>query len=93
MQPLDGNAVAGTLFEHFGDEMTQARGSCVHCGATTQIAELRVYPRAPGAVVRCPSCGSVVIVLTEIRSTSRIHLSGLQLLPAEAGDSPTTEPF
>ena len=72
MQALDGNAIAGELFQHFGVEMTTVRGSCAHCRATAQIAELRVYSRAPGTVVRCPSCGSVVMVIVAIRETRRV---------------------
>ena len=79
MQALDGNAVAGQLFEHFGVEMTTARGACAHCGAEAQIGELQVYLRAPGSVVRCRRCGSVVIVLVEIRGEARANLDGFRL--------------
>lgn len=79
MEALDGNAIAGTLFEYFGAEMTTARGSCAHCGATAQIAELYVYGCAPGTIARCPSCGNVVLVLAEIRETVRVDLGGFQL--------------
>ena len=80
MQALDGNAIAGELFEHFGMEMTTARGSCARCGATSQIAELRVYSRAPGTVVRCPSCRDVVMVLIAIGETRRIDYQSFRLL-------------
>ena len=80
MEALDGNAIAGELFEHFGAEMTTARGACGHCGARAQIGELRVYARAPGTVVRCRSCGNVVIVLVTIHASARIHLDGFELL-------------
>ena len=43
MEALDGNAVAGPLFEYFGTEMTGARGACAYCGTPAHIAELRVY--------------------------------------------------
>jgi uncharacterized protein DUF6510 len=33
MQPLDGNAIAGALYEAFGGEMTTRTGVCEHCGA------------------------------------------------------------
>ncbi len=79
MQPLDGNAIAGALYEAFGDEMTTRTGICEHCGATGPLAELRVYTRAPGIVARCPSCGNVVLVLVDARGTPRIHLA-LELL-------------
>src|SRR5689334_3215979 len=55
MEPLDGNAIAGSLFEYYGTEMTALIGSCGHCGALARVAELVVYARAPGAVARCPS--------------------------------------
>lgn len=80
MEALDGNSIAGPLFEYFGTEMTTERGSCTHCGASALIGELRVYPRAPGTVVRCPSCSNVVIVLVNIRATQHIDLCGFQLL-------------
>jgi hypothetical protein len=82
MEPLDGNAIAGELFVAFGTEMTTAVGTCRACGATSQIAELRVYSRAPGTVVRCPSCGGVVMVLVAIRGTSRVAIAGFDLLDA-----------
>jgi uncharacterized Zn finger protein len=84
MQALDGNSIGGQLFEYFGRDMTTATGSCRHCGASRQIAELMVYSRAPGAVARCPSCGGVVIVLVEIRGSTRVHLDYFALDESEA---------
>ncbi len=72
MEPLDGNAIAGTLIDHFGIEMTTARGACVHCGTVAAVAELVVYVRAPGAVVRCRSCGGVVMVVVRRREDQAI---------------------
>lgn len=79
MEALDGNAIAGQLFEYFGGEMTTATGSCRHCGARSHIAELRVYARAPGMVARCRSCGAVVMVVVTIHDTTRIDLPGFAL--------------
>jgi hypothetical protein len=73
MYALDGNALAGPLFEYFGSEMTTASGSCSHCGATRQVAELRVYASAPGMVARCPNCGGIAIVIVQARETLRVH--------------------
>jgi DNA-directed RNA polymerase subunit RPC12/RpoP len=87
MEPLDGNAIGGALLEHFGTEMTTAAGRCVHCGATSQIAELQVYLRAPGTVVRCRHCGGVVIVIVTIRETTMVHLGGFEL---GGGPAPVT---
>ncbi len=95
MEPLDGNAIAGDLFEYFGVEMTTASGICAHCGARSLIAELRVYACAPGAVVRCRMCGNVVTVLVTIRGNTRVHLGGLRLADpgvAEPGQQPPPRP-
>ena len=67
MEALDGNAVAGALYERFGVDMTTAHGTCGHCGTRSLVAELAVYDRAPGAVIRCRACGEVVMVVVEIR--------------------------
>jgi hypothetical protein len=79
MDALDGNAIAGELFEHFGADMTTARGTCAHCGTSAQIAELRVYARAPGTVVRCPTCGAVVMVLIAVGDTRTIDYRSFRL--------------
>jgi len=63
----------------FGREMTAVAGACRHCGAVAQIAELRVYSRAPGAVVRCRRCGQVVFVVVVIREEPRIYLDQFAL--------------
>jgi hypothetical protein len=76
------NAIAGPLFEYLGAEMTTACGSCAHCGASAEIAELRVYARGPGTVVRCRICDTVVIVLATIWGTPRVDLSGFRVREA-----------
>ena len=83
MKPLDGNTIAGALFERFGAELTTARGSCAHCQASVIVAELRVYTRAPGTIVRCPSWANVVIVLVSIRNEPTVELSAFQLLETQ----------
>jgi ribosomal protein S27AE len=80
MQALDGNAIAGDLYELFGVEMTTRTGICRSCGAAAMLGELRVYTRAPGAVARCPNCGNVVFVLVDARGARRINLDGLELV-------------
>jgi hypothetical protein len=77
---LDGNAIAGTLHQVFGAEMTAATSVCAHCGATCPVAELRVYLRAPGTVVRCGSCWNVVMVLVDVRGLMCVDLLGLERL-------------
>jgi hypothetical protein len=77
---LDGNAIAGLLADVFGAEMTSAAGECASCGADGPVAETVVYLRAPGAVVRCRTCGSVLMVFATIRETTCVDLRGLSNL-------------
>jgi len=79
MEALDGNAIAGTLFEHFGTEMTTVLGACAHCGTRSQIAELAVYTHAPGVVARCRPCGNVVMVLVTVRNQLRLDASAFRM--------------
>jgi len=85
MEALDGNAIAGLLFDIFGTEMTTAIGVCANCSATGQLAEQMVYNRAPGAVLRCRRCLSVLMLLVEVRGVNCVDLRGLARLdPAAA---------
>jgi Family of unknown function (DUF6510) len=79
MEALDGNAIAGLLYEHYEREMTTAVGACTHCHTSACIAELDVYVKAPGAVARCRHCGDVVFVLVSVRGVTNIHAEGFSL--------------
>ena len=83
MEALDGNAIAGALFDAFGTEMTTASGTCATCRTHRRLAELNVYLRGPGMVARCPSCGSVVLVLVQIRGVTCVDATGLAVLQPE----------
>jgi Family of unknown function (DUF6510) len=60
---LDGNAAAGDLEQIFAFEVTTAIGTCANCGAVGAVGGTNVYAQAPGIVVRCPACESVLIRL------------------------------
>jgi Family of unknown function (DUF6510) len=83
MERLDGNAIGGVLAEIFGTDMTVAVGVCRACGATGQVAELHVYMRAPGIVVRCPTCESVLVKIVQSGRRTWLDLSGLRTLALE----------
>ena len=85
MEALDGNAIAGPLYEYFGSEMTTVLGTCAHCGKPSQIAELVVYSRAPGKVVRCPHCGNVAIVIGAVRGRLSVDSTAFRIEPAGEG--------
>ena len=83
---LDGNACAGLLRELFAYDLTAARGSCASCGAVAQIGgqPLYDYPDGPGAVLRCGSCESVLLVVVRGAGRYRMSATGLRWLEIEA---------
>jgi hypothetical protein len=86
MDVVDGNAIGGLLIDVFGTEMTAAGSTCATCGAIRPVAQLVVYQQAPGTVVRCRTCGSVLMVFVTGHDEMRINLGGL----ASSGDSQTS---
>lgn len=84
--PLDGNATAGALGELFAFDVTPAVTTCAHCRDTRPVAELRAYVRAPGIVLRCPSCGGVQARLVQSTEQTWLDPREIQVLqiPASA---------
>ena len=80
---LDANAVAGMLQEVFLLEVTATPAECAHCGTIGEIGALRAFVRAPGAVLRCGTCGGVVLrivetereILVDARGAARLRFS------------------
>jgi hypothetical protein len=81
---LDGNAAAGALEELFGREVTTAAGVCAGCGAEHAVGELVVYAHAPGIVIRCRSCESVMIRLVRTRERLFVDLRGCRSVTLRA---------
>lgn len=77
---LDGNAIAGTLVEVFGSEMTTAVATCGNCGTSRYVGEYPVYLRGPGVVMRCRYCDNVAMVLVEISGVTCVDMMGLSAL-------------
>jgi len=80
MDPVDGNAIGGLLIDVFGTEMTAATSACASCGDSRPVAELVVYQQAPGTVVRCRACGSILMVLIRHKDAIGVDVSGLASL-------------
>ena len=83
--PLDGNATAGALGELFAFNVTMAVTTCAHCRDTRPMAELRAYVRAPGMVLRCPSCGGVQLRLVQSTERAWLDVRGIQILQIPVG--------
>jgi uncharacterized protein DUF6510 len=79
---LDGNAAAGMLREVFVEDITAGLGACASCGGIVEIGaqHLYMYPGAPGAVLRCQACQSVLIVIVRTEDRCRLALRGLRWL-------------
>jgi Family of unknown function (DUF6510) len=66
LPPEKGAETNNLLHEVFGTEMTGAANVCGTCADARPVAELAVYPHAPGTVVRCRTCHSVLMVFATI---------------------------
>lgn len=73
---LDGNAAGGMLSEIFAPDLTAARATCAHCGATRAVGALLVYAHGMGTVVRCPGCDAVVLRIGRTPTRLWLDLSG-----------------
>jgi Zn finger protein HypA/HybF involved in hydrogenase expression len=62
---LDGNAAGGLLQEIFAMEMTASPAECANCGNVSAVGGLVAYTQAPGTVLRCPACSSVMMRIVE----------------------------
>ena len=86
MNVLDGNAIAGTLFDVFGDEMTDVSGTCASCRVASRLGEMKVYLGGPGTVVRCRHCANALMVLVEIRGAMCVDALGLAAMEHPSRD-------
>lgn len=79
---LDGNAIGGLLRELFAAEVTSARGACAGCGAVGALGAQHLYmhPLAPGAVLRCRWCDSVLMVVVRAEGRVRLAVQGMAWL-------------
>ena len=77
---VDGNAVGGLLMEVFGEEMTGERECCGGCGSIRELGALHAYVRGPGDVLRCPDCGSVLLVAVRLAGALRLSAPGIAWL-------------
>ena len=82
---LDGSAVGGLLRTIFAHEMTVAVTVCNECGAADLVATLMVYNQAPGTVMRCPACDSILIRIVHGNAHYWLDLRGVRSLQIDVG--------
>jgi ribosomal protein S27E len=81
---LDGNAAAGVLEEIFPFEMTMAQIHCAGCGAVEPVGAEVVYLDAPGMVMRCAHCESVLMTMVHGGGRYWIEMRVVSCLQIEA---------
>lgn len=89
---VDGNAVGGLLQDLFGVDMTDRRGRCGQCGTVSRLATLIVYRHAPGDVLRCPNCGTVVMVAVATPTGTRVSFGSLSWIEIETSPAAVSRP-
>ena len=72
---LDGNALAGTLLEAFGEDMTALERRCHECGVQRALGSYRAYVGA-GVVLRCPGCGAPGLRVVQMAGRFSVRWSG-----------------
>ena len=81
---LDGNAAAGLLTEVVPFEMTMAQIRCAGCAAIGPVGTEMVYMDAPGMVMRCVHCESVLMTRVHGDGRGWIEMRGVACLQIEA---------
>ena len=69
---VDGNVASGMFVEIFGAEMTATPTECATCGQHHQVGTLLAFTQAPGMVLRCPTCESVMVRI--VKTPDAIYL-------------------
>lgn len=80
---LDGNALAGTLHELFGTDVTAASTECGACGNHAQMGTFLAFTQGPGAVLRCSTCGAVTLRIVERTDAYLLDTRGLAWIRIE----------
>ena len=88
---LDGNALAGMLLDLFGSDLTACACECGSCGNHAAIGALLAFTHAPGAVLRCPACGGVLLRVVERSDAYFVEARGLAWLRIERDTAVASE--
>jgi hypothetical protein len=77
---VDGNMLAGALWQVFRPDITTAEARCAGCGMTGPVAGLHVYTAAAGTVARCPECQQVTLQMVQSVNAMWLSTAGLSYL-------------
>ena len=73
---LDGNAAGGLLQQIFALEITASPAVCANCGHETAVGGMLAFTQAPGLVLRCPTCESVMLRVVETPDSFYVDARG-----------------
>ncbi|MDX6593163.1 MAG: hypothetical protein QOJ13_2359 [Gaiellales bacterium] len=76
---LDGNAIAGVLYEVFGTELTTLWRPCHSCRTPNMVGAYHVY-RGAGAALRCPVYIDVALTIASLPDRHVVRLYGIWVL-------------
>lgn len=77
---LDANAVAGTLEEIFGRDVTASLAVCTHCGNAAALGACEAFVYGPGVVLCCVVCEQIVLRFTTTPAGVFLDMRGLASL-------------
>ena len=77
---VDGNVVAGMLWDVFEADVTALIGVCGGCGSSAPVAEAVVEIDEAAAIVRCRSCTHTLFTVLRERDQVRVVLGTLREL-------------
>ena len=81
---LDGNAAAGILSAIFAFDVTTAETTCTGCGASGPVATLTAYGLPMGIILRCPSCDTALLRVSQVGDGYWLDLRGASVLRTNA---------
>jgi len=84
---LDGNAAAGALSHFFAFEATNLKVTCANCGKESMLGTLPLYGGTMGMILRCITCGEVILRVLEVGPSLRLDFRGAACLAL--GPEPT----
>lgn len=74
---VDGNAIAGQVFEILGVDVTALRGTCAGCGMDACLAEAVVEVDDTAAIVRCRTCTRTLFTVLRTDAGQRLVFGSL----------------
>lgn len=77
---LDGNAAGGILQAIFPFDMTVAQATCTGCGTINAIGATAAYMSEMGTVLRCPSCDTALIRVSQVKGHYWLDMRGVRVL-------------